>query len=346
LKIKFPKPLLPGHTIAVTAPSSGVSGAALARLDLGLAFLRAQGFEVVEGACLRAQHKDASAAAEIRARELEAFLHDPGVAAIFPPWGGELATELLDRIDFEALRDVEPKWLLGYSDLSTLQVPLTLLAGWATAHGPNLMDLAPTQTDELTTSTLAILACGRGETIEQRASSRYQIKWTPFEERIDAPFNLTEATRWQRLDGLTEDLCFTGRIIGGCLDTIAWLAGSRYGDIPSFVQRSGASGTILYLENVDMAPTGLVRCLLALKRHGWFEGLAGLLIGRSSGPEPVSAASLSYYDALHSVLQTLPYPVIVDVDIGHRPPQLTLINGARAVVTFRQNGGTVLQHLD
>jgi hypothetical protein len=34
--IKFPNPLVPGRTIAVTAPSSGVSGAALRRLDLVL----------------------------------------------------------------------------------------------------------------------------------------------------------------------------------------------------------------------------------------------------------------------------------------------------------------------
>src|SRR5690606_14332422 len=119
-------------------------------------------------------------------------LHDPAVAAIFPPWGGELATEHLDLLDFEALRNVAPKWLLGYSDHSTLQVPLTLMAGWATVHGSNLMDLAPTQTDDLTTSVLPILASRSGEPFVQEASQRYQTKWTPFEERIDAPFNLTE----------------------------------------------------------------------------------------------------------------------------------------------------------
>ncbi len=41
--------------------------------------------------------------------------------------------------------------------------------------------------------------------------------------------------------------------------------------------------------------------------------------------------------------QTLPFPVLVDVDIGHRPPQLTLLNGLPAVVRFGEGGGSVAQ---
>lgn len=342
--IAFPNPLVPGRTIAVTAPSSGVSGAALRRLDLVLDFLRSQGFAVVEGECLRSQHKDASANATARAQELTSFLVNPEIAAILPPWGGELATEILDLIDFEALRDSEPKWFLGYSDLSTLQLPLTLLSHWATAHGPNMMDLAPTQTDALTTRALSVLAANWAEPVVQHSSSCFEKKFTPYEERVDAPFNLTEETRWRRLDGVRDDVSFQGRLIGGCLDTIAWLAGTRYGDIPSYTKRNGSTGTILYLENVEMSPTGLVRCLLSLRRQGWFDGLAGLLIGRSAAAEPSSPANLTHTEALAACLHDLPYPVLLDVDIGHRPPQFTLVNGARADVVFTERGSSITQH--
>ncbi len=342
--IKFPKPLVSGCTIAVTAPSSGVSGAALGRLDLVLAFVRSQGYTVVEGACLRSQHKDASASATARAQELTSYLLDQAIAAVLPPWGGELASEILDLIDFDALRSAEPKWFLGYSDLSTLQVPLTLISRWATAHGPNLLDLAPTQTDELTTRALSVLASDWTYPVTQHSSSRYEKAFIPYEKRVEAPFNLTEETRWRRLDGASDDVAFQGRLIGGCLDTIAWLAGTRYGDIPSFTQANGATGTILYLENAEMSPTGLVRCLLSLRRQGWFDGLAGLLIGRSAAPEPSSADNLGYTEALRSSLQGLPYPVLLDVDIGHRPPQFTLVNGARAEVNFTERGSYIRQH--
>lgn len=158
--------------------------------------------------------------------------------------------------------------------------------------------------------------------------------------------NLTEPTRWRRLDGSTAPVTFRGRLIGGCLDTIAWLAGSKYGDIPRFIQESGKLGTILYLENAEMTPPGLVRALLALRRNRWFDGLTGLLIGRSAGPMPDSPESLSYAEALSATLGDLPCPVIYDVDIGHQPPQFTLINGAVAEVHFEAERGSVVQTVE
>ena len=271
------------------------------------------------------------------------FLTDPAVSAILPPWGGELASELLDLLDFESLQSVSPKWFLGFSDLSTLQIPLTLISGWATAHGANLMDLAPTQTDPLTTSVLSILAADFSDPIVQQSSTRYQKKWVDFAVKVDAPLDLTEQTHWRRLDGSTEAAEFRGRLIGGCLDTIAWLAGSKYGDVPHFIQESSPLGAILYLENVEMAPPCMVRALLALRRQRWFDGLSGLLIGRSAAPAPEALTSLSYADALSAVLGELPCPVIYDVDIGHQPPQFTLINGAEAHVCFEGRQGWISQ---
>lgn len=340
---RFPKPLRPGDLIAVTAPSSGVSGHALSRLDLVLDHLRALGYKVIEGQCLRNEFKNASAPREQRAQELNRFLRDPGVSAIFPPWGGELASELLELIDFEALREMEPKWLLGFSDLSTIQVPLTLLSGWATAHGSNMMDLAPSQRDPLTTSVLAVLAADLSQPVLQASSERYQQNWIDFAVQPDTPLNLTEPTRWKRLDGTDEPITMAGRLIGGCLDTIAWLAGSKYADIPRFIQESGEHGTILYIENVELLPPALVRALLALRRSRWFDGLSGLLIGRSAAPVPSRPSDLSYEDALHATLDCLQCPVIYDVDIGHKPPQFTLINGAFARVQFGAGKGAIVQ---
>lgn len=341
--IRFPKPLRAGDRIAITAPSSGVSGPDLARLDLVLSHLRGQGFDVVEGGCLRAQYKDASAPRDKRATELSRFLLDPTVAAIFPPWGGELASELLESIDFEALRSVEPKWLLGYSDLTTLQLPLTLISGWATAHGSNLMDLAPSQTDPLTSSVLTVLAADLTQPVTQRSSTLFQRTWVDYAKSVATPLNLTEQVEWKRLDASKEPIAFEGRIVGGCLDTIAWLAGSKYGDVPKFIRESDAVGTILYFENAEMGPPALVRALLSLRRQHWFNGLAGLLIGRSAGPVPESADSLSYTGALRSVLGDLPFPVVFDVDIGHQPPQFTIINGSVAKVECENGRGSLVQ---
>ena len=342
----FPRALCPGDLIAVTAPSSGLPPALHPRLDLVLEHLRARGYRIVEGSCLRAQgegsdSRSASAPRRERAAELVRFLKDPEVAAIIPPWGGELATELLSLIDFEALRSERPKWLLGYSDISTLLLPLTLITGWATAHGTNLMDMVPTQTDPLTTGVLGVLGSDFSAPVHQASVPRFQAKWSDFAATPDAPMDLAKPVEWKRLDGSTEPLTMGGRLIGGCLDTIALLAGSPYGDVPSFIERAGSDGAILYLENVDHSPGAMVRTLLSLERHGWFSHLTGLAFGRSAKAPESNPNHLHYAGALRSVLSEQPFPVLYDVDIGHMPPQFTLINGAQSEWTFEGGRGTL-----
>ncbi len=300
---------------------------------------------MVEGGCLRDEWRSASAPQAERAAEWERFLRDPEVAAIIPPWGGELASELLESIDFASLRGITPKWVLGYSDISTLTLPLTLISRWATAHGPNLMEMAPTEADRLTDGALRVLSSDLSEPTLQEASDQYQTDWVDYAKQFNAPFQLTEQTKWKRLDGLDTALEFKGRLIGGCLDTIAWLAGSPYGDVPGFVERCGHDRTILFLENAEQSPGGLVRCLLSLRRHGWFENLAGLVFGRDAAPSPTVPNSLTHPEALRAVLEDAPFPVFYDVDIGHQPPQFTLINGAHATFRFESGGGTLSQIL-
>ena len=339
--LKFPAPLIPGDLIAVPAPSSGVTGDSVARLDLAIAHLRSRGYRVIEGGNVRSQHKDASATAARRAEELQQFLLDPEVAAIIPPWGGELASEILDLIDFQRLQQARPKWILGYSDISTLLLPITLLTGWASAHGTNLMEMTPGNTDPLAAGALAILETPPGTPIIQHASSRHQTHWQNFAANPQAGFNLTEPTAWKRLDGSTAPLHLRGRLIGGCLDTLASLAGTAFGNLPAFIEAHARDGVILYLENAELSPPALLRTLLSLRRQGWFTGLAGLMFGRSAAPDSESAKHLSQVEALQRVCATLPCPVLYDMDIGHQPPQLTLINGALAEVCFTEGAGTL-----
>lgn len=348
---RYPAPLLPGSCIAVTAPSSGVPAPLHRRLDLVLDHLRSQGFEVIEGQCLRQHLGSASAPAAQRAAELMHFLRRDDIAAIIPPWGGELAIELLDRLDWAALQQARPKWLLGYSDTSTLLLPLTLRLGWATAHGPGLMDLAPGQTDPLTCGLMAHLTTPAGGTVQQGQSSHWQLKWTDFADQPDVVYTLSEPTRWWCLQGHHEVRC-SGRLIGGCIDTLLHLAGTVHAPVPAFIAQSAneasrSAATLLYLENSDLSPTGLVRALHGLRWAGWLQGLAGLLIGRSAAPDSTGEDELRYESALRSCLSDLPCPVLVDMDIGHRPPQFFLVNGAWAELRWRaEGGGELTQHFN
>lgn len=314
------------------------------RLDRAIEELRKRGYRVVEGECLRQQYKSASATRERRASELMQFLTDPGIAAVMPPWGGKLAIELLPLIDFHALANVPAKWFSGFSDLSTLHLPLTTMAGWATLHGPNLMQLGYSATDEITDALWDVLTAKSHSMISQSASKHHQRRDAGWPDESGPVFD--EKTQWKRLGSDKSNLKLTGRLIGGCLETISRLAGTAYGDVPGFIEASGDDGTLLYLENAGMEPSDLPRTLLGLRLNGWFERVSGVLIGRNAGPDGVQSDDLSYIDALQSTLDDIRCPVIYDMDIGHVPPQLSLVNGALAQVELRDGYGVVVQRLD
>ena len=341
--LRFPRPLRPGDGIAVTAPSAGVPAALHPRLQRALAVLRERGYRVIEGECLRASHRHVSAPARARAAELMQFLTDPTIAAVIPPWGGELALELLPLLDYARLAAQPPVWLSGFSDISTLQLALATRAGWASLHGPALMELAADPLDPLSARLFEVLTTAPGETIEQHASTHHQREDADWIREPAAGLRRIHPTRWARLDGRDAPLRLRGRLLGGCLDTWSRLAGTPYGDVPGLRQRAGADGLLLHLENAEMRPCELARALLALRLHGWFDGLQGVLIGRHAATDAAAADALDLRGAVELALGDLDCPVLIDLDIGHQPPQLSLVNGALAEVHCADGGGWVRQ---
>lgn len=358
---RFPPPLRQGDTIGITAVSSGVDERLIPRLEHIIGQLTQQGYRVDQGQCLRKvlpsipSDRGASASAIERAAEFNEFLHDPKVTVVAPPWGGELAIQILPYIDFTELTALKPKWIFGFSDVSTILFPLTLCADWATLHCSNLMDLSAGQQDPLTASVFKILSSPTDQEIVQCSSKQWQLKYPDLAACPTAGFNLTEQTHWKVLAahravvGIDPpQLTFHGRLIGGCLDTLRHLAGTGYGDVPSYIARNRErnEGTILYLENCELAPFDLARTLFGLRLAGWFDDLSGLMLGRNSGPNSVGEDDpYTYNDAMLQSLDGLPCPILYDVDIGHRQPQLCLINGAHARVHYSAGAGSVTLRL-
>ena len=339
-QIRYPAPLNPGDTIGITAPSSGVLPQLHARLNLCISHLKSLGFKVIEGDCLRQNAKHVSGSCEARVHDLFELWKSPDVKAIFPPWGGELLIHLLPRIDFAELAAMAPKWILGYSDTSTLLFALTTMTGIATAHGTTLMEMVPAQRDTLSCQWRDVLGLSEGGRLEQHSSIAFQINGPKWSTDPSATFNLTEKTNWRCMQGgkKVDSLKFSGRVIGGCLETLAGLVGTPYGDLAGYKSRFRRDGIILYLENAESAPATVCRMLWNMRLAGWFDDLAGIMLGRSAGPD---SDSFSYEDALHDVFDSLPVPIIYDADIGHRQPQLTIINGAMALMEACDGRGSV-----
>lgn len=342
--MKYPAPLTPGARIGITAPSSGVNPINHHRLDLALNNLRQFGYEPVEGQCLRANFKHVSAAKELRAAEFMEFFLDESIAAIFPPWGGEFLIDILPLLDFEKLKLAKPKWTVGYSDTSCLLLALTTRLDIATLHGTNLMDSIPDQQDLLSRSVFEVLAAQSGDIVNQSASLLFQEQWTDFAESPGRAFHLTEPTHWKPLN-FSGDIRFAGRMIGGCIDVISMLTGTPYGDVPGMTGRYRSDGCIIYLENCELNPVNLYRAIYNLKLAGWFQHAKGILIGRSTGPDQSKPEQLSYLEALQQAFADVSCPILYDVDIGHKPPQLSIVNGSMGLVKFEKDKSELIQTL-
>ncbi|WP_380169320.1 S66 peptidase family protein [Jannaschia sp. R86511] len=339
--IRFPAPLRPGDTIGVTAPSSGVPAALRPRLDLAVAHLRERGYEVRLGACL-ADGGVVSAPARERADELSAMLLDPTVRAVVPPWGGELAVEVLPHLDPAALRAAEATWLVGYSDVSTLTLALTTTTGTASVHAPNLMD-TPDPVPEPLLPWLDAVTAPTGSVLVQGGSTHHAGGTSPdWADDPGARPTLDRPGGWSLLDPGAGEVHTTGRLLGGCLETIAPLAGTPYGDVAGFVADHAPEGLLLHLEASESHALDVARLLWGLRLAGWFDRVNAVLVGRTRAP---AAGGFSQADALRSALADLDLPVVLDVDLGHVPPQLSLVQGALADLTVTAGTRSLAQTL-
>jgi muramoyltetrapeptide carboxypeptidase len=340
--IRYPAPLRPGDRIGVTSPSAGVAPDLRPRLDFCVEHLRARGYDVVVDSCMGATGV-VSAPARARAAELTDMLVDPTIRAVVPPWGGELAVELLPHLDLGAIAAAEPTWLVGYSDLSTLLVPITAVTGIATVHGQNLMD-TPYRVPTPLLSWLDVVTRPSGSTLTQGASTHHRA--AGYDRWQDDPgtteFTLDSPGTWSLLDPGMDDVHVEGRLIGGCLETVSMLAGTPFGDVEQFARREAPGGLIVYVEAGEHGAFDVARDLWRMRLAGWFDHANAVLVGRTRAPD---APGFTQRDAVRSALGDLGIPIVLDVDCGHVPPHLALVNGALADVAMTGTTATITQTL-
>jgi muramoyltetrapeptide carboxypeptidase LdcA involved in peptidoglycan recycling len=344
--VRYPRPLRPGDRIAVTAPSAGVPDVFRPRLDHAVHLLREAGYGVVLGECLDGSGI-VSAPARERAAELTALLCDPTVAAVVPPWGGELAIDLLPLLDLDALRRAEPTWFVGYSDISVLLTPLTLATGVATLHGQNLM-ATPFALPGTVLPWLDVVRAAPGEALVQRPSARHRGGGLP--DIVGDPgttdLGLDTPGTWRLLgeraahDAHQPDVHARGRLVGGCLEVISHLPGTPFGNLAPLVAEG--DGLVVYLETAEVPAADATRRLRALRMAGWFDHADAVLIGRTASP---GSGAWTHDDGVRDALGDLDVPVVLDVDCGHVPPGLSLVNGALATLDRTDGAWTLRQEL-
>ena len=342
--VTYPRPLVAGDVVGVTSPSTGLQPAQHARLDVALAHLHRLGWRTRVGGVMGGD-RVSSGPPRTRAAELTAMLTDPEVRAVVPPWGGHVAIDLLHLLDWDRLAE-DPTWFVGSSDISTLLLPLTLRTGVATLHGQNLLD-TPYRVPEPLLPWTDVVAAPAGATIVQGAATAWRCG--PFVDYEAEPgvteYVLDAPGGWTRVDAGADDageVDVTGRLVGGCLETVAHLAGTPYGDVADFAARHAPEGLVVHLENAGSDAADVTRRLFGLRYAGWFDHATAVLLGRTQGTE---VPELTHHDAARRALGDLGIPVLVDVDCGHVPPHLALVNGALARVVHGPGASRLEQRL-
>lgn len=342
MPVRYPRPLRPGDHVGVTSPSSGVAEELRERLNVAIHDVEARGYEVIVGHCMDGAGHVSAPAAD-RASELMQMLTDPSIKAVVPPWGGEMAIDLLPLLDWDRLRNAEPTWLVGFSDMSTIMTPLTLLTGTATLHGNSLMD-TPYRVPEGLLSWLDITAAPQGHSFTQTSPNRYRATgWDDYRAHPTVREYALEAPGgWTRLDG-AGDVKVEGRLIGGCIETLCNLTGTPYLDVSAFARASSPEGLLVYVEAADDDAFTICRNLHGMRLAGFFDQANAVLVGRTSAP---GADSLTQHQAVVDALGPLNVPIIGDVECGHVLPYLPVVNGARGQVVHTSTRSQLTQTLD
>jgi muramoyltetrapeptide carboxypeptidase LdcA involved in peptidoglycan recycling len=131
-------------------------------------------------------------------------------------------------------------------------------------------------------------------------------------------------------------------MIGGCMDTLCKLLGTRFAPVESFLDKYKQYGFIWTLESCEMAAPDIYRTFWQMRECGWFRYCNGMIIGRPDGYK--DKYDFYLFDALKQDIGNLNIPVIYDADIGHIPPQIQIVNGAIGKVEFVDGKATIRQN--
>lgn len=221
--------------------------------------------------------------------------------------------------------------------------PLTLLTRTATVHGNNLMD-TPYRVPDGLLSWLDIAAAPQGHRFTQTPPNRYRATgWDDFRAHPEIREHLLDTPgRWTRLDG-DGDVEVEGRLIGGCIETLCNLTGTAYLNVSAFARDEAPEGLLVYVEAAGDDSFTICRNLHGMRLAGFFDEANAIIVGRTSAP---GADSLTQHQAVLDALGPVNVPIIADVECGHVPPYLPIVNGARGRVVHTSTRSELTQTLD
>jgi len=292
------------------------------RLIKSIENLKKDGFNIIEGENIySALGVVSSNTPYLRGKEInDAFKSN--ATAIISVGGGELMVEMLEYVDFNIIKN-NPKWYMGFSDNTNLTYTITTICDIETIYGVNAhaFGIYPFEYDSKDSIKMLM-----GQNIF-KGYKRWQ-----YQDNDDTPihkYNFDKRTKIIPINYKPME----GRIIGGCLDCLITLCGTKYDNTINYINNHKNEGIIFFMEACDLNSISLRRALIQLKYAHWFDNVDGFIIGRSNNFYDKSfneTMKKSYMD----ILSPFNKPILLDCPIGHRAPSLPIRVGALVKITY------------
>ena len=253
--------------------------------------------------------------------EINTFFAKQEVDVLLSCGGGELMCEVLDYIDFKRIAALPPKWYMGYSDNTNLTFLLTTLCDTASIYGPCAAAFGQEPWHRSVADAMAVL---QGQKLSFAGYDGWEKESLRDEEHPFLPYNITEP---RVIKGYPEKFQVSGRMIGGCMDCLVNLIGTKFDHVGEFLERYKDDGFIWFLESCDLNVMSIRRAMWQMDNGGWFRYCKGFMIGRplQFGQEMMG---LDQYQAVLGIIGKYNVPVVMDVDLGHLSPMMPVVCGS------------------
>jgi len=296
-KVIKPYALSHGSTLGIIAPA----GPAYDPLEIeqGKKILETFGFQVAVAPNALQQNRYLAGTDDERLSDLHRMFLDPDVDGLLCLRGGYGCMRLLAQIDYRLIRQ-NPKALVGYSDITALQLAIWKRTGLVTFSGPMLVSDFGREPEEYTLKHF------------------YKALTGPFAMGAipPAPGIKSKVLRPGRAGG---------RLLGGNLTLIAATLGTPY--------EIDTRGTILFLEDVGEQPYRIDRMLQQLRLAGKFRFVAGVVFGEFTGCEAEEEKnSFSTLEVIRDAMKDIAAPCYYGLSTGHGANKTTLPLGVRAKI--------------
>ena len=298
-----PKAIKKGDVITIISTARKVSKGELAPAIL---VFERWGLKVKFGKNLFAQHHQFAGTVEQRVEDLQAAFDDLESKAVVCARGGYGTVQLIDHIDFSAFQK-NPKWLVGYSDVTVLHNHINQNFGIETLHA-NMPISFPKKGENESTKSLYKALFGKPYSVE------FQIE----EGSTHVPAEVKNSC-----------------IVGGNLSILYSLTGTS--------SQLGTKGKFLFMEDLDEYLYHIDRMMMNLKRAGIFDACAGVLVGGMSDMNDNAIPfGSNAKEIIADNLKDFGFPIIFGVPAGHIERNMALIMNRNAQLKIDDNNNATL----